>query len=111
MSNKRFEHRPFSQSIKDNLTGYLHSDLKDITDLLNQENDARNKYVDKYWSLVCKLGNKAVEDISYKQMCGEMQKIAIENLEENLEYRKIMDKYGISSVEELDHILFYARVW
>ena len=61
----RFEHRPFSQSIKDNLTGYLHSDLKDITDLLNE--------VSK---------------------CNE-----------------VMKKYGISSVEELDHILFYARVW
>lgn len=36
MSDKRFEHRPFSQCIKDNQTGYLHSDLEEIATLLNE---------------------------------------------------------------------------
>ena len=31
--------------------------------------------------------------------------------DENNKINKVMKKYGISSVEELDHILFYARVW
>ena len=81
--SERFEHRPFSQSIKDNLTGYLHSDLKDITDLLNDVNDK----------------SKRIETVneSYHETI--------------LKLEKIMKKYGISSVEELDHILFYARVW
>ena len=81
--SERFEHRPFSQSIKDNLTGYLHSDLKDITDLLNDVNDK----------------SKRIETVNESY------------LETILKLEKIMKKYGISSVEELDHILFYARVW
>lgn len=79
----RFEHRLFSQSIKDNLTGYLHSDLKDITDLLNKIHSNRM----------------------------ETQEMAIEIFDENNKINNVMKKYGISSVEELDHILFYARVW
>ena len=108
---KRFQYRRESQSIVDELTGFIYSDLGEITDLLNQENDARNRNAEKYWSLVCKLGNKAVEDISYRQKYNEVKMIAIENLGENLEYRKIMKKYGIDSVEKLDQVLLNQRVW
>ena len=111
MKNKRFEYRYFSRCIKDNKTGYLHYDMEDITRLLNSINDKADENANDYFDCGLKRIKTFIDNEYFKRMYYDVQKIAIENLEENLEYRKIMKKHGIKSLERLDHILFYARKW
>ena len=109
--NERFHYRRESQSIKDNLTGYIYSDLGTVTDLLNELNKRADRNAENYHIISRRMINNVVEDTTYKKMYKELHQVALENLEENLKYHKIMRKYGIKSLERLDHILFYARKW
>lgn len=88
MNDKRFHYRPFSRAIYDSSTGYLHTDLDDITDMLNELNDQADKNAEL--SLKFEMMEKKVDNL----MC-----------------RKVMKKYGINSVEKLDQVLFNQKVW
>ena len=111
MKEKRFELSELGGYIVDNLTGKCYPCTgKHVVALLNQESDRADKVVEECDSIFKKheylIYNKELEC-----MLHDMQEIAAENIEENIKYRKVMNKYGIDSVEKLDLILFWQQVW
>ncbi|WP_458456521.1 hypothetical protein [Methanobrevibacter sp.] len=44
----RFTYRPHSQSILDGLTGFIYSDLNEISELLNELNERNDKLAEYY---------------------------------------------------------------
>ena len=111
MNEERFELTEFGGYIIDNLTGEWYPFTGyNVVKLLNKENERANSVVESCDSIF-KRYEFLIQNKSLEQMVRDAQDIAVENLKENLEYRKIMDKYGIDSIEKLDQCLFNQKVW
>ena len=112
MSEKRFEVTGLGGYIVDNLTGKLIPchDIDMVCDFLNAADERANKNAEKFDSFNDRL-YPLIENISLWDYLKQTQDIAIENIQENLKYRKVMDKYNIDSVEKLDLMLFWQKKW
>lgn len=96
MMDKRFHYYPFSQEVIDDLTGKRYYGSREICELLNQESDRANEFAEVLY-----------DDPTFRRL--RWQKSIYEHF--GNEVLKILHKHGISSLNDLDHILFYARTW
>lgn len=87
---KRFDYRPFSQTIYDRLTGKFYQGNEKTCKMMNDLDDWGNKNAERYFELLSAGG---VDPIEYQK------------------FLDVMKKYGISSVEKLDQMLFNQKVW
>ena len=111
MHEQRFELSELGGYIIDNLTGKWYPCTGyNIVKLLNRENERANSVVESCDSIF-KRYEFLIQNKTLEQMLRDAQDIAVENLKENIEYRKVMEKYNINSVEKLDQCLFNQRVW
>ena len=111
MDQKRFELSELGGYIIDNLTGASYPCTnKHFLILLNKESERADRVVEDCDSIF-KRYEYLIQNKELECMLHDMQEIAAENVEENIKYRKVMDKYGIDSVEKLDLCLFWQRVW
>ena len=85
---KRFDYRPFSQSIYDRLTGEFYQGNDKTCNLLNELNNRADKNAEKFFELLSVGG---VDPVEYQK------------------FIKLMNKYEVSSVEKLDQMLFNQK--
>ena len=96
MMDKRFHYYPFSGEIIDEVTGKRYYGSREICKLLNKESDHANE-----------LAEVLYDDSTFRKL--RWQKSIYEHF--GNEVLKILHKHGISNLNDLDHILFYARKW
>lgn len=108
---KRFRVTPV-MDIEDTLTGQVYElNLQNrnvICDLLNDLDQRANSNIEKVDSFL----EKYYFLLQYEDFANyifALQEIATENLKENIEYRKVLHKYGIKDVHNLDLFLFWRR--
>ena len=87
---KRFDYRPFSQSIYDRLTGKFYQGNEKTCNLLNILNNRSDRNAERYFELLSAGG---VDPVEYEK------------------FLKLMKKYEVSSIEKLDQMLFNQKVW
>lgn len=108
---KRFRVTPV-MDIEDTLTGQVYElNLQNrniICDLLNDLDQRANSNIEKVDSF---LENYyfLLQYEDFVNYVFALQEIAVENLKENIEYRKILKKYGIRDAHNLDLFLFWRR--
>ena len=111
MNEKRFELTELGGYIVDNLTGEWYPCTGDnVVKLLNKENERANNVVESYDGIF-KRYEFLIQNKTLEQMLRDAQDIAVENLKENIKFRKVLDKYNIDSVEKLDLMLFWQKKW